>query len=190
MDNGDGTITDNATGLMWSKVDSSKEMDWEGALVCVQQKNKKNYLGYNDWRLPNAKELQSIVDYTRSPQTTNSAAIAPVFTVTSIIDERGQKNYPFYWTSTTHVTAAGGGQNAAYIAFGKAPGYMRNSWIDVHGAGAQRSDPKSSDSGHYPDDRGSQGAQFESTTIYVVPEMLTNRHFKSITENTCTIPQG
>ena len=157
MDNGDGTIPDSATGLIWSKADSGEGMDWEDALAWVQQKNEENYLGYNDWRLPNAKELQSIVDYTRSPQTTNSAAIDPVFKVTSIIDEGGQTNYPFYWTSTTHVNAADGGQSAVYISFGEALGYMNNSWIDVHGAGSQRSDPKSGDPADSPYGRGPQG---------------------------------
>jgi hypothetical protein len=157
LDNGDGTIIDNATGLLWSKYDSGEGMNWEDGLVWVQQRNEENYLGHNDWRLPNAKELQSMVDYTRSPQTTNSAAIAPVFKVTSIIDERGETNYPFYWTSTTHVDSAGGGSTAVYIAFGEAFGYMGNSWIDVHGAGAQRSDPKSGDRADYPYGRGPQG---------------------------------
>jgi hypothetical protein len=156
VDNGDGTITDNATGLMWFKDDSSEGMNWEDVLAWVQQKNEESYLGYNDWRLPNAKELQSIVDYTRSPRTTNSAAIDPVFEVTKIIDERGEMNYPFYWTSTTHVDSAGGGA-AVYVAFGEALGYMGNSWIDVHGAGAQRSDPKSGDPTDYPYGRGPQG---------------------------------
>jgi hypothetical protein len=157
VDNGDGTVTDNATGLMWSKDDSGEGMNWEDALAWVQQKSEENYLGYNDWRLPNAKELQSIVDYTRSPQTTNSAAIDPVFKVSLIIDERGEINYPFYWTSTTHMDSAGGGGTAVYIAFGEALGYMENSWIDVHGAGAQRSDPKSGDPVDYPYGRGPQG---------------------------------
>ena len=157
VDNGDGTITDTATGLMWSRADSGEGMDWEDALVWVQQRNSENYLGYNDWRLPNAKEVHSIVDYTRSPGTTNSAAIDPIFKVTSIIDERGGTNYPFYWTNTTHMKAAGGGKAAVYIAFGEAFGYMMNSWIDVHGAGAQRSDPKKGDPDEYPQGRGPQG---------------------------------
>jgi hypothetical protein len=118
--------------------------------------NEENYLGYSDWRLPNAKELQSIVDYTRSPDTTNSAAIDPLFTVTAITDEADGTNYPFYWTGTTHASITRSGDAAVYIAFGEAFGYM-NSWVDVHGAGAQRSDPKSGDPDDYPEGRGPQG---------------------------------
>ena len=101
-DNGDHTITDEATGLMWSKDDSRKGMNWQEALAWVQARNQENYLGHDDWRLPNAKELQSIVDYTRSPDTTHSAAIDPVFTCTPITNEAGQEDYPCYWTGTTH----------------------------------------------------------------------------------------
>jgi hypothetical protein len=119
--------------------------------------NEENYLGYNDWHLPNAKELQSLVDYTRSLDVTNSAAIDPVFEVTLIADEHGEYNYPFFWTSTTHVNQTTGGNSAVYIAFGEALGYMMNSWIDVHGAGAQRSDPKSGDYNDYPTGHGPQG---------------------------------
>ena len=81
-DNGDGTITDRATGLMWSKADSGKGMNWEAALAWVQAKNAEKYLGHDDWRLPNAKELQSIVDYTRAPAVTHSPAIDPLFQIT------------------------------------------------------------------------------------------------------------
>jgi hypothetical protein len=126
IDNGDGTIIDHATGLMWSQDDSGEGMNWEDALAWVQQMNEENYLGYNDWRLPNAKELQSVVDYTRAPATTNSAAIDPIFSVTSIIDEGGETNYPFFWTGTTHLDGPPDvrGTFAVYIAFGEALGYM------------------------------------------------------------------
>jgi len=161
VDNGDGTITDEATGLMWSKYDSGFGMIWEEALAWVQQKNEENYLGYLDWRLPNAKELQSIVDYTRSPDTTKSPAIDPVFECTQITNEGNQTDYPYYWTSTTHASLHGG-ENAVYIAFGRALGWMRNPsgryvLMDVHGAGAQRSDPKAGDPSDYPHGRGPQG---------------------------------
>ena len=121
-DNGDGTITDRATGLMWSKADSGKGMNWEVALAWVQAKNAKRYLGHHDWRLPHAKELQSIVDYTRSPDTTGSPTIDPVFRCTRITNEIGKADFPFYWTSTTHASAFGGA-NAVYVAFGRAAGW-------------------------------------------------------------------
>ena len=152
-DNGDGTVTDNATGLTWMQSDSGSGMDWSDALAYCEN---LDLAGSDDWRLPDAKELQSIVDYTRSPDTTGSAAIDPLFNATSITSETGQADYPWYWTGTTHVDANGGGRSAVYIAFGEATGYMNN-WIDVHGAGAQRSDPKSGDPSNFPTGRGPQG---------------------------------
>ena len=84
-------------------------MNWSNALAWVQAKNAARYLGYSDWRLPNAKELQSIVDYTRSPDTTASAAIDPVFTCTQITNEANQADYPWYWSGTTHAQYNGSG---------------------------------------------------------------------------------
>ena len=156
-DNGDGTITDDATGLMWSKDDSGSGLNWEEALAWAQEKNSENYLGHSDWKLPDAKELQSIVDYSRSPDTTSSAAIDPVFNCTSITNEAGQADYPYYWTGTTHVSLRQGGKAAAYISLGRAMGYMHGQWIDVHGAGCQRSDPKAGDPADWPEGRGPQG---------------------------------
>ena len=148
---------------MWQQNDSETGLNWEEALNWVAQKNTENYLGYNDWRLPNAKELQSIVDYTRSPATTNSAAIDPLFTCSIITDEVGEDNYPFYWTGTTHANMQNGSYGA-YLCFGEALGWMEmppNSGnfqlVDVYGAGAQRSDPKSGDPEDYPYGHGPQG---------------------------------
>ena len=168
LDNKDGTITDRSTRLMWMKPDSGHlkagkekngKLNWTQALLWA--KNIK-HAGHSDWRLPNAKELQSIVDYSRSPKTTGSAAIDPVFRVSSIKDEGGEKNYPYYWTGTTHATLHQG-DKAVYIAFGTSPGWMRPPWggeyklLDVHGAGSQRSDPKIGDPGRFPRGRGPQG---------------------------------
>ena len=197
-DNGNGTITDRATGLVWAKADSGKGMNWEAALAWVQQRNAKKYLGHSDWRLPNAKELQSIVDYSRSPGTTRSPAISPLFQVTKLRDGE----YPFFWTSTTHLDGPPDRQGSAavYIAFGRATGWMQPhgppgsrepgregpgmagprfrrpgqrpppgfdrqppggdgdyQLLDVHGAGAQRSDPKTGDPHDFPHGRGPQG---------------------------------
>ncbi|MBN1541640.1 DUF1566 domain-containing protein [candidate division KSB1 bacterium] len=163
VDTGDGTITDQATGLMWDKSGSREGMDWQIALQWVVEKNQENYLGYNDWRLPNAKELQSIVDYDRSPEYSNSAAISPLFDVPVITDEDGDEDYPFYWTSTTHDDGLYP-DKAVYLSFGRALGFMEmppnsNNYVlqDVHGAGAQRSDPKSGNPDNYPYGHGPQG---------------------------------
>jgi hypothetical protein len=163
VDNGDGTITDRNTGLMWQRDDSGSGMNWNDALIHAEQ---LNFAGHDDWRLPNVKELQSILDYSRSPQTTNSPAIDPVFNSTQIIDEGNNVNWAFYWSSTTHATHQDGndGRTASYVAFGEALGWMQqppNSGtyvlLDVHGAGAQRSDPKDGDPADYPNGHGPQG---------------------------------
>lgn len=153
IDNGDGTISDQATGLIWMQNDSGSGMIWEDALNFCES---LGYAGSEDWRLPNVKELQSIVDYSRSPDTTNSAAIDPIFKVTTITNEAGETDYPFYWSSTTHGNTVSGG-SANYVSFGRALGYMNGSWLDVHGAGAQRSDPKSGDPAEYSTGHGPQG---------------------------------
>jgi hypothetical protein len=176
-DNGDGTVTDRATGLMWSKADSKAGMNWQAALAWVQKKNAGKYLGHNDWRLPNAKELQSLVDYTRAPAVTRSPAIDPVFHTTPLSDGE----YPFYWSGTTHLDGPREhqGRAAVYVAFGRAMGWMQfppgkgsHRLLDVHGAGAQRSDPKAGDPASFPHGRGPQGDVIRiSNFVRVVRDM-------------------
>jgi hypothetical protein len=165
-DNGDGTVTDHATGLAWSRDDSKAGMNWQQALAWVQGRNRAKFAGHTDWRLPNAKELQSIVDYTWAPQAADPArrgpAIDPVFNISRLKDGE----YPCFWTSTTHLDGPRDreGSAAVYIAFGRALGWMQfppgrgePRLLDVHGAGAQRSDPKRGDPDDFPRGRGPQG---------------------------------
>ncbi len=154
IDNKDGTVTDLSTGLMWQKRDTMQGMNWEEALSYAKD---LSIGGFSDWRLPNAKELQSIVDYSRSPQTSGTAAINTVFETTIIKDPEGSKQFPYFWTSTTHQDGRNPYNSAVYIAFGAAQGEMRNRLMDVHGAGSQRSDPKSGNKGDYPQYFGPQG---------------------------------
>ena len=192
-DNADGTITDRATGLMWTRDDSAKGMTWQQALAHAAS---SKLAGHADWRLPSAKELQSIVDYTRSPGATSTPAINPFFNCSRIKDGEKRDTTPYYWTTTTLVfnmsrdsRAAAQprlrGDEAIYVTFGKAQGYFepgmgktsfqgigkkgpkgprsqsaaaaRPPLVDIHGAGAVRSDPKTGDPADYATGRGPQG---------------------------------
>jgi len=166
-DQGNGTILDEATGLEWLKFDSGHfkagprgdgTLNWQEALDWAEG---FEYAGHDDWRLPDAKELQSIVDYSRAPSVNGSAAIDPVFQI-SKVEIAGRSDHPYFWTSTTHV-----GQRqsnaAVYICFGGGWGWMSipphapAQLMDVHGAGCQRSDPKDGDPSVFPRGRGPQG---------------------------------
>ena len=63
-DNGDGTVTDNFTGLMWTQNAQQipGTMTWQAALNACEN---LEYATYDDWRLPNLRELTSMVDYAR-----------------------------------------------------------------------------------------------------------------------------
>jgi len=78
-DNGDQTITDKLTGLMWAQDANAPgpvgctpglTKTWQGALDYVACLNTNNYLGHNDWRLPNVDELVSLVHYGQSTPAT------------------------------------------------------------------------------------------------------------------------
>ncbi len=171
VDNGDGTITDTATGLTWLQQDSGALgagdggdglLDWPQALAWAEG---LSYAGHDDWRLPSAKELQSLLDYSRCPDSSASPAIDPLFNCTGYTDGNGLSDYYAYWSSTTHLDGINPGDYACYCCFGEALGWMDQppgsgqGWqlLDVHGAGAQRSDPKTGDPGDYPHGHGPQG---------------------------------
>lgn len=97
-DNGDGTITDHNTARVWEKKTDANVNDlytWQGALDYVAGLNAMNagagFAGYNDWRLPNLKELLSIMDYSRF-----DPPIHPAFGPTRSILDRS-----LYWSSTS-----------------------------------------------------------------------------------------
>ncbi|MCI5189078.1 MAG: DUF1566 domain-containing protein [Candidatus Electrothrix sp. AW5] len=73
IDNGDGTITDSKTGLMWKQcveglsgsdctTGSADTFTWQEALQQPGVVNGTGFANYTDWRLPNIRELRSIVE--------------------------------------------------------------------------------------------------------------------------------
>lgn len=153
IDNGDSTITDKNTGLMWSKNDNGSELTWKEALSYAENATTA---GYSDWRLPNIKELQSIANYeaTQIPAMDTSVFNLTEVNNTVTLDDNStviQKNYPFYWSSTSNpipenevtvVDSPPQGENedggsAARFAWFLASGYnVDRSGYDLHGAGS------------------------------------------------------
>lgn len=160
--NGDGTVTDSNTGLMWQQADDGNTYDWGSALTYAEN---SELAGYTDWRLPNIKEMQSIVDYDYSPTATDAAyvgpAIDPVFSCTQLpseVQEAGYSDdYGYYWSGTSALFQGGGTfYYAWYVAFGRA---VNTEGEDFHGAGAVRYDTK--------DENGPAGEDAERYYNYV-----------------------
>lgn len=87
-DNGDGSINDLYTGLMWQYKDDDQTRNWENALTYCED---LHLAGYDDWRLPDIRELRSLVE-----RALNDPAIENIF-------------LPYvksaaYWSSTTSVS--------------------------------------------------------------------------------------
>ena len=143
VDNGDGTVTDNATGLMWSQDDNGEMLYWKEALAYAEN---STIAGYDDWRLPNIKELQSIADYTVSEIPVLDASVFNLTQVTNIVYDTvtgdsidSQVNYPFYWSSTSNPIESSDPtiEGGTIYAWALASGYnVDMNGYDLHGAGS------------------------------------------------------
>ena len=84
-DNDDGSILDNETGLIWAKEDSwPVAQDWlnfQESLEFVDEMNKKDYLGFHDWRIPESEEIEKfyIADSTILARSNNEIHLDPLF---------------------------------------------------------------------------------------------------------------
>jgi len=76
-DNEDGTVTDQATGLIWQKTGSSP-VNYKAAQQYISTLNGKGFAGYNDWRLPTVTELMSLLEPSKK---NGSLFIDPVFNI-------------------------------------------------------------------------------------------------------------
>ena len=126
IDHGDGTVTDTATSLMWMRCTYSStgiaydaasntcngdisDHGWGAAMMAVDPTVSFNYANYGDWRLPNAKELASLVAFNSYDPAINATIFPGV-----ISDE--------YWTASPAPT----GRNYA-LAIDFTNGYSTSS---------------------------------------------------------------
>ena len=107
VDNGDGTVTDRSTGLMWQQATAPGTYTWAQALSYC-----KNMVlaGFTDWRLPTIKELEFIVDLTQ---------YSPSIDTTYFPDTLSAN----YWSSTT------GGSGYTDSAFGMRFIHSYDNWF-------------------------------------------------------------
>lgn len=108
-DNGNGTVTDNQTGLMWKQCSEGQSgagcagiatgLNWPDSLAAGAN---SSFAGFNDWRLPNVKELASLIE---------RACHRP-----SINELRFPNTPPtgIYWVSSS---SAANGSNAWFVYF-------------------------------------------------------------------------
>ncbi len=85
------TVEDRLTGLMWTKQANftGLPIDWPEAMATVKQMNGDAFAGHRDWRVPNRRELRSLISYqTRNPALPDPHPFRDVF-------------LGWYWTSTS-----------------------------------------------------------------------------------------
>lgn len=116
VDNNNQTITDNLTGLVWSRNTLAPGPDvclpgglktWSGALAYVTCLNSNSYLGFTDWRLPNRKELASLINL-------------------------GQQDNGFWLTQAGFINLQG---NSLYWSSTTVAGALLNAWSLLPGTG-------------------------------------------------------
>jgi hypothetical protein len=83
-------LLDRLTERMWLQPgeEMQRPVAWENALEDIQGLNEERVGGYTDWRLPNIRELESLVDLNR-----HSPALAPGYPIEAVAEG--------YWSSTT-----------------------------------------------------------------------------------------
>ncbi len=105
-DNGDGTVSDTKTGLMWLTCSIGQALTdsacagtasghaWQAALNVPAGINIAGFAGHQDWRLPNIKELKSLVKYSCSDPAINAA--------------RFPNTANSYWSASPYAGSSGG----------------------------------------------------------------------------------
>ena len=122
IDNGNGTVKDNQTGLTWLKKDSRQTLEkWinlDKALVWAKELNDSEFGGFSDWRVPELKDVKTIFDRSHKNRARGNDEIY----IPSVFESGGADNT---WTNTVNVNRA--------MVYSLIKG--RSSWINKLGEG-------------------------------------------------------
>ncbi len=108
--NGNGTVTDNVTGLVWQREDDNTTRTWDAAMTYCQD---LGLAGSTDWRLPSKKEFMGLVNY-KIP-----------YSGPTIDTNAFQSTISWYWSSTTYAY----GPSYAWVL------YFSNGYVNYSGKG-------------------------------------------------------
>ncbi|MCP5049885.1 MAG: DUF1566 domain-containing protein, partial [bacterium] len=130
-DNGDGTITDNNTGLMWQQDPGAKKTHAQAEAGA----SSFNLAGYSDWRLPTIKELYSLILFSGTDPATNSnntSGLTPFIDTDYFVFQYGDTSIgeriidSQFTTSTEYVNTTMNGDETVFgvnFADGRIKGY-------------------------------------------------------------------
>jgi len=165
-DNGDGTVTDNLTGLVWLKnAGCFTSGSWTSALAQANQL-ASGQCGLSDgstagqWRMPNANELESLVDISQSNPAISSGSPFTNISLTTA-----------YWTSTSYMASSpfnfanlGGAPSSAF-----AVRLTDGRWINGNEAAPFASDKATASNSVWAVRSGLPGAvNLQATGVYYV----------------------
>ncbi len=116
-DNGDGTITDNATQLVWQKVPNVNLFNWEQAITYAEGLTLANA---TDWRLPNIKELQSLNIESNSNPSVNTTYFSTIgihnyWSSTTLLPNPNNLTSAWYWNTQFGITTYDNKTNSNYV---------------------------------------------------------------------------
>ncbi len=122
IDNGNETITDNQTGLTWFKKDSrqilAKWLHLEKSMAFAEKMNGEQFGGFDDWRVPELKDVKTIFDKSFSNRAVGNDEIH----IPSVFEKGGADGT---WTDSIN------GDRAMFFSLIKG----RSSWINKLGEG-------------------------------------------------------
>ncbi len=116
-DNGNGTVTDNVTQLVWQKVPNANLFNWEQAITYAEGLTLANA---TDWRLPNIKELQSLNIESNSNPSVNTTYFSTIgihnyWSSTTLLPNPNNLTSAWYWNTQFGITTYDNKTNSNYV---------------------------------------------------------------------------